>query len=88
MKQIVVKLTEEQQALIKLSATAIDAKASKPIIEAMDAKASKPIIEAMDATDSVEIDFNELLESKEEQNQIVVAMGLMAIGKIANDLNV
>lgn len=51
-------------------------------------KASKPIIEAMDATDSVEIDFNELLESKEEQNQIVVAMGLMAIGKIANDLNV
>lgn len=49
MKQIVVKLTEEQQALIKLSATAIDAKASKPIIE---------------------------------------AMGLMAIGKIANDLNV
>jgi len=73
MKQIVVKLTEEQQALIKLSATAIDAKASKPIIE------------AMDATDSVEIDFNELLESKEEQNQIVVAM---AIGKIANDLNV
>lgn len=76
MKQIVVKLTEEQQALIKLSATAIDAKANKPIIE------------AMDATDSVEIDFNELLESKEEQNQIVVAMGLMAIGKIANDLNV
>lgn len=76
MKQIVVKLTEEQQALIKLFATAIDAKASKPIIE------------AMDATDSVEIDFNELLESKEEQNQIVVAMGLMAIGKIANDLNV
>lgn len=76
MKQIVVKLTEEQQALIKLSATAIDAKASKLIIE------------AMDATDSVEIDFNELLESKEEQNQIVVAMGLMAIGKIANDLNV
>lgn len=76
MKQIVVKLTEEQQALIKLSATAIDTKASKPIIE------------AMDATDSVEIDFNELLESKEEQNQIVVAMGLMAIGKIANDLNV
>lgn len=76
MKQIVVKLTEEQQALIKLSATAIDAKASNPIIE------------AMDATDSVEIDFNELLESKEEQNQIVVAMGLMAIGKIANDLNV
>lgn len=76
MKQIVVKLTEEQQALIKLSVTAIDAKASKPIIE------------AMDATDSVEIDFNELLESKEEQNQIVVAMGLMAIGKIANDLNV
>ena len=75
MKQIVVKLTEEQQALIKLSATAIDAKASKPIIE------------AMDATDSVEIDFNELLD-KEEQNQIVVAMGLMAIGKIANDLNV
>lgn len=76
MKQIIVKLTEEQQALIKLSATAIDAKASKPIIE------------VMDATDSVEIDFNELLESKEEQNQIVVAMGLMAIGKIANDLNV
>lgn len=76
MKQIIVKLTEEQQALIKLSATAIDAKASKSIIE------------AMDATDSVEIDFNELLENKEEQNQIVVAMGLMAIGKIANDLNV
>lgn len=76
MKQIVVTLTEEQQALIKLSDTAIDAKASKPIIE------------AMDATDSVEIDFNELLDSKEEQNQIVVAMGLIAIGKIAKDLNV
>lgn len=76
MKQIVVTLTEEQQALIKLFATDIDAKASKPIIE------------AMDATDSVEIDFNELLDSKEEQNQIVVAMGLIAIGKIAKDLNV
>lgn len=76
MERIIIKLTEEQQALIKLSATAIDAKASKSIIE------------AMDATDSVEIDFNELLDSKEEQNQIVVAMGLIAIGKIAKDLNV
>ena len=76
MERIIIKLTEEQQALIKLSATAIDAKASKSIIE------------AMDATDSVEIDFNELLDSKEEQNQIIVAMGLIAIGKIAKDLNV
>lgn len=76
MKQIVITLTEEQQALIKLSATAIDAKASKPIIK------------AMDATDSVEIDFNNLLDTEEEQNQIVVAMGLIAIGKIAKDLNV
>lgn len=75
MKRIVISLTEEQQALIKLSATAIDAKASKPAIE------------AMDATDSVEIDFNDLLESKEEIAQIVVAIGLMAIGKIAKDLN-
>lgn len=57
MKQIVVKLTEEQQALIKLSATAIDAKASKPIIE------------AMDATDSVEIDFNELLKAKKNRTK-------------------
>ena len=76
MKQIVITLTEEQQALIKLSATAIDAKASKPIIK------------AMDATDSVEIDFNNLLDTEEEQNHIVVAMGLIAIGKIAKDLNV
>lgn len=76
MKQIVITLTEEQQALIKLSATAIDAKASKPIIK------------AMDATDSVEIDFNNFLDTEEEQNQIVVAMGLIAIGKIAKDLNV
>lgn len=75
MKRIVISLTEEQQALIKLSATAIDAKASKSAIE------------AMDATDSVEIDFNDLLESKEEIAQIVVAIGLMAIGKIAKDLN-
>lgn len=75
MKRIVISLTEEQQALIKLSATAIDAKASKSTIE------------AMDATDSVEIDFNDLLESKEEIAQIVVAIGLMAIGKIAKDLN-
>lgn len=76
MERIIIKLTEEQQALIKLSATAIDAKASKSIIE------------AMDAIDSVEIDFNELLDSKEEQEPIVVAMGLIAIGKIAKDLNV
>lgn len=75
MKRIVISLTEEQQALIKLSATAIDAKASKSAIE------------AMDATDSVEIDFNDLLESKEEIAQIVVAIGLMAIGKMAKDLN-
>lgn len=75
MKRIVISLTEEQQALIKLSATAIDSKASKSAIE------------AMDATDSVEIDFNDLLESKEEIAQIVVAIGLMAIGKIAKDLN-
>lgn len=57
MKQIVIKLTEEQQALIKLSATAIDAKASKPIIE------------AMDAMDSVEIDFNELLKAKKNRTK-------------------
>lgn len=77
MKQIVVTLTEEQQALIKLSATAIDAKASKPIIE------------AMDATDSVEInsnDFGEVLERTEEQNQMIVAIGLIAMGKIGKDL--
>lgn len=77
MKQIVVTLTEEQQALIKLSATAIDAKASKSIIE------------AMDATDSVEInsnDFGEVLERTEEQNQIIVAIGLIAMGKIGKDL--
>lgn len=77
MKQIVVTLTEEQQALIKLSATAIDAKASKSIIE------------AMDATDSVEInsnDFGEVLERTEEQNQMIVAIGLIAMGKIGKDL--
>lgn len=77
MERIIIKLTEEQQALIKLSATAIDAKASKSIIE------------AMDATDSVEInsnDLGEVLERTEEQNQIIVAIGLIAMGKIDKDL--
>lgn len=77
MERIIIKLTEEQQALIKLSATAIDAKASKSIIE------------AMDATDSVEInsnDFGEVIERTEEQNQMIVAIGLIAIGKIGKDL--
>lgn len=43
----------------------------------------------MDATDSVEInsnDFGEVLERTEEQNQMIVAIGLIAMGKIGKDL--
>lgn len=48
MKQLVIPLTEEQQALIKLTATSLDAKAATRINA------------ALDATDSVEIDIKML----------------------------
>lgn len=74
MKRIVITLTEEQQALIKLSAIAIDAEASKPIIAAIDEK------------ESVEIAGNDLPGSKEEQSQLIIAIGMFAVNKIAQEL--
>jgi len=71
MKQLIIPLSEEQQALIKLTVSSIDAKAAKPVCE------------ALDAVDSVEIDLNEL-----EPNQIVIALGLLAISQVGKMLNI
>ena len=74
MKQIVIPITEEQQALIKLTATSLDAKAA-PQINA-----------ALDATDSVEIDIN-MLGPDADPNMIIISLGLLAIGKVGQELN-
>ena len=71
MKQLIIPLSEEQQALIKLTVSSIDAKAAKPVCE------------ALDAVDSVEIDLNEL-----DPNQIVIALGLLAISQVGKMLNI
>lgn len=73
-KQLVIPLTEEQQALIKLTATSLDAKAATQINA------------ALDATDSVEIDIN-MLEPDAGPNMIIISLGLLAIGKIGQELN-
>lgn len=69
-----IPLTEEQQALIKLTATSLDAKAATQINA------------ALDATDSVEIDIN-MLEPDADPNMIIISLGLLAIGKIGQELN-
>lgn len=74
MKQLVILLTEEQQALIKLTATSLDAKAATRINA------------ALDATDSVEIDIK-MLEPDGDPNMIIISLGLLAIGKIGQELN-
>lgn len=74
MKQLVIPLTEEQQALIKLTATSLDAKAATQINA------------ALDATDSVEIDIK-MLEPDGDPNMIISSLGLLAIGKIGQELN-
>lgn len=74
MKQLVISLTEEQQALIKLTATSLDAKAATRINA------------ALDATDSVEIDIK-MLEPDGDPNMIIISLGLLAIGKIGQELN-
>lgn len=74
MKQLVIPLTEEQQALIKLTAMSLDAKAATQINA------------ALDATDSVEIDIK-MLEPDEDPNLIIISLGLLAIGKIGQELN-
>lgn len=74
MKQLVIPLTEEQQALIKPTATSLDAKAATQINA------------ALDATDSVEIDIN-MLEPDADPNMIIISLGLLAIGKIGQELN-
>lgn len=75
MKQLVIPLTEEQQALIKLTATSLDAKAATQINA------------ALDATDSVEIDIKMLGEPDGDPNMIIISLGLLAIGKIGQELN-
>ena len=74
MKQLAIPLTEEQQALIKLTATSLDAKAATRINA------------ALDATDSVEIDIK-MLEPDGDPNMIIISLGLLAIGKIGQELN-
>lgn len=75
MKQLIIPLTEEQQqALIKLTATSLDAKAATQINA------------ALDATDSVEIDIK-MLEPDADPNMIIISLGLLAIGKIGQELN-
>ena len=74
MKQLVIPLTEEQQAFIKLTATSLDAKAATRINA------------ALDATDSVEIDIK-MLEPDGDPNMIIISLGLLAIGKIGQELN-
>lgn len=74
MKQLVIPLTEEQQALTKLTATSLDAKAATRINA------------ALDATDSVEIDIK-MLEPDGDPNMVIISLGLLAIGKIGQELN-
>lgn len=74
MKQIVIPITEEQQALIKLTATSLDAKAAAQINA------------DLDATDSVEIDIN-MLEPDADPDMIIISLGLLAIGKIGQELD-
>ena len=74
MKQLVIPLTEEQHALIKLTATSLDAKAATRINA------------ALDATDSVEIDIK-MLEPDGDPNMVIISLGLLAIGKIGQELN-
>lgn len=51
-----------------------------------DAKAATQINAALDATDSVEIDIN-MLEPDADPNMIIISLGLLAIGKIGQELN-
>lgn len=78
MKKIIVTLTEEQEAIIKLTATAIDAKASKKIIT------------AMDAMDSVELSMDTLAraasDKKEDVNAMIIGIGILAAGVIAQEM--
>ena len=74
MKQIIIPLTEEQQSLIKLTASALDHKIASYI---------NPIL---DEQESVEIDIRQL-EPDGDSNQILIAIGLLVIDKIAKDLN-
>lgn len=74
MKQLVIPLTEEQQALIKLTATSLDTKAATRINA------------ALDATDSVEIDIK-MPEPDGDPNMIIISLGLLAIGKTGQELN-
>lgn len=50
------------------------------------AKAATQINAALDATDSVEIDIN-MLEPDADPNMIIISLGLLAIGKIGQELN-
>lgn len=49
-------------------------------------KAATQINAALDATDSVEIDIN-MLEPDADPNMIIISLGLLAIGKIGQELN-
>ena len=72
MKQLVIPLTEEQQALIKLTATSLDAKAATRINA------------ALDATDSVEIDIK-MREPDGDPNMIILSLGLLASAKLRRE---
>lgn len=52
----------------------------------LDAKAATRINAALDATDSVEIDIK-MLEPDGDPNMIIISLGLLAIGKIGQELN-
>lgn len=78
MRQIVITLTEEQEAIIKLAATAVDAKEAKKIIA------------AMDATDSVELDMATLAKAASDKeddiNAMIIGIGILASGVIAKKI--
>lgn len=78
MRQIVITLTEEQEAIIKLAATAVDAKEAKKIIA------------AMDATDSVELDMATLAKAASDKeddiNAMIIGIGILASSVIAKKI--
>lgn len=74
MQKIVIKLTDEQLALVKLTASAIDAKTANKVIAAMDER------------ESVEVDLG-LLEPDGDVNQMAIALGLLAFGTVGKELN-
>lgn len=76
MKNIVIPISNNHEALIKLSIKSLS-----------DEQKADAIIKEMDKMDSVEIDLNNLCE-KDDISSLIIALGLNAAGVIAKKLNI